>query len=217
MQKYILSLFLLGFTLQIYPQQLSFSVVADPMITWMKTTQKDIQRDGYDFGYNVGLVMDRFFTEHYALSTGLSILNTGGKLHYLDTLKLDLSSGMDTLPGENSVHYGLRYITIPFSLKLQSTEIGYTTLFAHLGINNHINIKATADVSYLEIKEENIKNEINMFSMSYFIGGGVAFSFGGDFGILAGVYLTGAILDVTKNRDYQAYFNMISLRLGLKF
>jgi len=53
--------------------------------------------------------------------------------------------------------------------------------------------------------------------MSYFIGGGVEFSFGGDFAILGGIYLTGAIWDVTTNTDYRAYINMVSLRLGVKF
>jgi hypothetical protein len=208
---------MLVLSLQIYSQRLSFNVVADPGISWMKTNQKEIHRDGYAFGYNIGLVMDRFFTDHYALSTGISILNTGGSLQYFDSLDLDFGSGRDTLPGESSVRYRLRYLTIPFSIKLHSMEIGYTTMFAHLGINNHIRIRATAEVSPLDIKGENIKNEINMFTMSYFIGGGVAFSFGGDFAILAGAYLTGAFLDVTKNNDYQAYFNMISLRLGVKF
>ena len=74
MQKYILSLIILIFSSQIFSQELSFSVVVDPMITWMKTNDQDIQRDGYNFGYNIGLVMDKYFTDSYALSSGLSIL-----------------------------------------------------------------------------------------------------------------------------------------------
>jgi hypothetical protein len=217
MQKYILSLIILAFSSQIFPQKLSFSVVVDPMITWMKTNEEDIQRDGVNFGYNIGLVMEKYFTDDYAISTGISILNTGGNLLYLDSMDFDFGSGMDTLSGGTTVTYNLRYITIPFSLKLNSTEIGYTTMFAHIGINNHINIRSTADIPSRDISGEDIKNEINMFLMSYFIGGGVEFSFGGDFAILGGIYLTGAIWDVTTNTDYRAYINMVSLRLGVKF
>ena len=217
MQKYILSLIILVSSSQIFSQKLSFSVVVDPMITWMKTNEKDIQHDGYNFGYNIGLVMDKYFTDNYALSTGLSILNTGGNLHYLDSIDFDFGSGRDTIPGGTTVTYNLPYITIPFSLKLTSTEIGYTTMFAHIGINNHINIRATADIPSENISMEDIKNEINMFLMSYFIGGGIEFSFGGNFAILGGIYLTGAIWDVTTNTDYRAYINMVSLRLGVKF
>ena len=217
MQKYILSLIILAFSSQIFPQKLSFSVVVDPMITWMKTNDEDIQRDGCNFGYNIGLVMEKYFTDDYAISTGISILNTGGNLLYLDSIDFDFGSGMDTLSGGTTVTYNLQYITIPFSLKLNSTEIGYTTMFAHIGINNHINIRSTADIPSRDFSGEDIKNEINMFLMSYFIGGGVEFSFGGDFAILGGIYLTGAIWDVTTNTDYRAYINMVSLRLGVKF
>jgi hypothetical protein len=217
MQKYGLSLIILAFSSQIFSQKLSFSVVVDPMITWMKTNEKNIQRDGFNFGYNIGLVMDKYFTDDYAISTGLNILNTGGTLHYLDSMDFDFGSGRDTLPGGTTVKYNLQYITIPFSIKLNSTEIGYTTMFAHLGINNHINIRSTADVPSLDISEEDIKNEINMFLMSFFIGGGAEFSFGGNFAVLGGIYLTGAIWDLTTNKDYRAYINMISLRLGVKF
>ena len=217
MQKYILSLIILAFSSQIFPQKLSFSVVVDPMITWMKTNEEDIQRDEVNFGYNIGLVMEKYFTDDYAISTGISILNTGGNLLYLDSMDFDFGSGMDTLSGGTTVTYNLQYITIPFSLKLNSTEIGYTTMFAHIGINNHINIRSTADIPARDISGEDIKNEINMFLMSYFIGGGVEFSFGGDFAILGGIYLTGAIWDVTTNTDYRAYINMVSLRLGVKF
>ena len=217
MQKYILSLIILAFSSQIFSQKLSFSVVVDPMITWMKTNEEAIQRDDVNFGYNIGLVMDKYFTDDYAISTGISILNTGGNLLYLDSMDFDFGSGMDTLAGGTRVTYNLKYITIPFSLKLNSTEIGYTTMFAHIGINNHINIRSTADIPSRDISGEDIKNEINMFLMSYFIGGGVEFSFGGDFAILGGIYLTGAIWDVTTNTDYRAYINMVSLRLGIKF
>ena len=217
MQKYILSLIILAFPAQIFSQALSFSVVVDPALTWMKTNDPDIIREGYKFGYNIGLVMDKFFTDDYALSTGITILNTGGNLHYLDSMAFDFGSGGDTIPGGTTVTYNLQYITIPFSLKLKSSEIGYTTMYAHLGINNHINIKATADVPSLGINGEDIKDEINLFLMSYFIGGGVEYSFGGDFAIVGGLYLSGSFWDVTANTDYKAFINMLSLRLGVKF
>jgi hypothetical protein len=217
MQKYILSLIILVYSPQIFSQKLSFSVVVDPQVTWMKSNSQRIKKEGYNFGYNFGLVMDEYFDDNYAISTGLTILNTGGNLHYLDSMEFDFGSGTDTLPGGTTLKYNLRYITIPFSLKFNSTEIGYTTMFAHIGLNNHINIRSAADVPSQNISGEDIKNEINRFLMSYFIGGGVAFSFGGDFAILGGIYLIGAIWDVTKNKDYRAFINAVALRLGVKF
>lgn len=216
MQKYVLCLIILVFSSQIFSQKLSLGVVVDPMITWMKTNEEDIQRDGYNFGYNFGLVMDQYISDNYTLSTGISILNTGGNLHYLDSIDFDFGSGRDTLPGGTTVSYNLQYITIPFSLRFNSAETGNTLMFAHIGINNHINIRATADIPSQNISGEDIKNEINKFLLSFIIGGGMEISFGGDFAILGGIYFTAAIWDVTTNTDYRAYINMVSLRLGVK-
>ncbi len=217
MQKYILCLIILVFSSQIFSQKLNFSAVVDPMITWMKTNEEDIKRDGYNFGYNFGLVIDQDFSDNYALSSGLSFLNTGGNLHYLNSIDFDLGSGRDSLPGGTTVNYNLQYITIPFTLRINSQEIGNTLMFGQIGINNHFNIKATADIPSRNISGEDIKNEINKFLLSFILGGGMEFSFGGDFAILAGIYLMAAIWDITTNTDYRAYINTISLRLGAKF
>ena len=89
--------------------------------------------------------------------------------------------------------------------------------FAHLGLNTHLNVKATADVNYKEISGEDIRDEIQFFMMSYFIGGGLEYSLGGNTALLGGIYWTSGILDVTKNPDYRVHISSISLRVGVKF
>ena len=89
--------------------------------------------------------------------------------------------------------------------------------YAHLGINNHMNVKATADASSGNINGENIKNEIQFYNMSYFIGGGMEYSLGGNTALIAGIYYTNGIWDVTKNSDFRTTLNAVSLRLGIKF
>ncbi len=161
--------------------------------------------------------MDLYFTENYAFSTGLSILGTGGDLHYLDSLDFRFGGGRDTLPAGSTVKYKLQYLTIPFSLKLKSNEIGYSRFFAHLGLNAHINTRATADVNYNDIKGEDINDEIQFFMMSYFIGAGLEYSLGGNTALIGGIYFTSGILDVMKTEDYRAHVGSISLRVGVKF
>ena len=217
MQKYILSLIILMFSSQIFAQGLSFSVVFDPQITWMNSDSKRIEKEGHNFGFGGGLIMDNYFTENYAFSTGLSILSTGGSLRFLDSLDFQIGGEKDTLPAGSTVKYDLRYLTIPFSLKLKSNEIGYSRFFAHLGINTHLNIKATADVDYKNISGEDIRDEIQFFMMSYFIGGGLEYSLGGNTAIIGGIYFTSGIWDVSSNSDYKAEISSISLRLGIKF
>jgi hypothetical protein len=217
MQKYILSLIILALSTPIFSQGLSFSVVFDPQITWMNSDSKRIGRDGTNFGFGGGLVMDHYFAENYAFSTGLFILGTGGNLSYLDSLDFRFGDGRDTLPAGTVVTYKLQYLTLPFSLKLKSNEIGYSRFFAHLGLNTHINVKATGDADSRNISGEDIRDEINFFMMSYFFGGGMEYSLGGNTAIIGGIYFTSGIWDVTSTKDYRAHVGSVSLRLGVKF
>ena len=217
MQKYILSLIILVSSSQIFAQGLSFSVVLDPQITWMNSDSKRVERNGTNFGFGGGLVMDLYFAENYAFSTGLTILGTGGNLQFLDSIDFQSSGSTDIIPPGSTVKYKLQYITVPLSLKLKSNEIGYSRFFAHLGLNTHINIKATGDVEANNIHGEDIGEEIKTFMMSYFVGGGLEYSLGGNTALIGGLYFTSGILDVTENPDYQANVGSISLRVGVKF
>lgn len=217
MQKYILSVILLASSVQIFGQGLSFSVVVDPQISWMNSDSRRVERDGTNFGIGGGLVMDNYFQENYAFSTGLLIGTTGGTLKYLDSLEFQFAGTRDTLPAGTSVRYKMQYLTIPISLKLKSNEIGYIKFYAHLGINSHINLKATGEVPSAGINGEDIRDEVGFFTMSYFIAAGIEYSLGGNTALLAGVYWTSGIWDVTKNPEYRAHVSSIGLRTGVKF
>lgn len=217
MQKYILSVILLAFSSQIFSQGLSFSVVVDPQITWMNSDTKRIDREGTNLGLGGGLVMDNYFADNYAFSTGLLILSTGGSLNYQDSLDFQFGGNNTILPPGSTLRYKMQYLTIPFGLKLKSNEIGYLKFFANLGLNTHINLKASGTVETENISGETIKDEVNFFMMSYFIGGGVEYSLGGNTALIGGLYFSSGIWDVTKTNDYRAHIGSLSLRLGVKF
>jgi hypothetical protein len=217
MQKYILSLILLSISLQNFGQGISFSVVFDPQVTWMNSDSKRIESDGARFGMAGGLVLDQYFKENYAFSTGIFILGSGGNLHFFDSIDFTAGGTQDTLSPGSTVKYKLQYVTIPISLKLKSNEIGYTRFYAHLGINTHLNVKASGDVEELGLDGEDIRDEVRFFSMSYFIGGGLEYSLGGNTALLGGIYWTSGIWDVTRNDAYRAQISSIALRIGVKF
>lgn len=86
-----------------------------------------------------------------------------------------------------------------------------------MGINSHISIGKTADVSTMNIDNVGIPDEIQFFSMSYFFGGGIEYSLGGKTAILCGIYYTNGFWDVTVEEDYRTTLNAVSLRLGVRF
>jgi len=217
MKKYIFTVILLMFSVLNYGQKISFSVIVEPQMSWMGTDVKTVSSDGSVFGFNAGLVFDKYFAENYAFSSGIFLWNTGGNLNYSDSTEIGFRSGNEILEPNTSMRYRLQYITVPVALKLNSNQIGYTSFYAHLGINNHINVKKSADVASLDIEKVGIPDEIQLFNMSYFIGGGVEYSLGGTTAILGGIYYTHGFLDVTTSNDYRATLNAVSLRVGVRF
>jgi hypothetical protein len=217
MQKYILSFIILILTSPAFSQGLSFSVVVDPQITWMNSDSKRIERSGTNIGIGGGLVMDKYFADNYAFSTGLLILSTGGDLFFNDTLCFHFGDSTYNLENESTLKFKLQYLTVPLSLKLKSNEIGYTRFYAHLGLNTHFNVKASGDEANNDISGEDIKKEVNWFMLSYFIGGGLEYSLGGNTALLGGIYFSSGIWDVTTNDDYRSHVGSVTLRLGVKF
>ncbi len=217
MQKYIFTIVIVLFSLSAFSQKVSFSVVVDPQINWMGTDVKNVTADGSRFGFNFGLVFDKFFTDNYAFSSGVFLWTTGGGLRFDDSTTMSFRSGDEVVPPNSPVTYRLQYLTVPLALKLNSNQIGYFSFFAHLGINNHVVIKKSADVPDLNIERVGIPDEINTFNMSYFIGGGMEYSLGGSTAILAGFYYTKGFLDVTVTQEYKATLGGVSLRVGVRF
>lgn len=219
MKKYVVCVFCLACLTPLYSQGLSFSVFFEPQMSWLTSDIKSITRDEMKAGFNTGLIMDKYFAENYAFSTGISIWNTGGSLFYIDSTGFDFNYGRQPLLANSVMTYRMQYINIPISLKLNSNEIGYIRFFAHPGINTHINIKASADVRSdgTTYENENISDAINTISMSYFIGAGIEYSLGGNTALILGLYYQNGFWDITKTKDYKVTIGSVSLRLGVRF
>jgi len=219
MKKYILTGLLLLGVVSLKSQGISFSMFFEPQVSWLTADTKTVVRDDTRIGFNTGLVMDKYFAENYAFSTGISIWNTGGALFYEDSTLFNFNYEDDWLAPSSVLSYKLQYINIPLSLKLNSNQIGYLSFWAHPGINTHINIKAAADglSDSLSYDNENISDAVNLFNMSYFIGGGIEYSLGGNTAVIFGVYYNSGFLDITQTKDYKATLSSVSLRLGIRF
>jgi hypothetical protein len=219
LKKYILSLIALSmFMANAFSQNLRLGVVANPNISWMKTDLSRIEGDGSRIGFNIGLMVDKYFAEHYAFTTGLSIHSIGGTLRYRDEKVLHTSSSEDpTLPADSRVQYNLQYLHIPWGLKFKTTEIGYSTFFAELGVNTMINIKARANVKAQNISRVGVGEEINLFYMGYHFSGGVEYKIVGNTAIIVGITYMNGFTDVTQKTDEKTLLHCFELRLGVIF
>ncbi|PLX11265.1 MAG: PorT family protein [Marinilabiliales bacterium] len=219
MKKYLLISILLISTVTIFAQNtnLRFTVFVDPKFSWMKSDYNSIDNDGSKFGVNIGLNVDKFFADNYAIMTGISIDNTGGNLNFENVKTLKTGSGNEDLPAGSSILYKLQYIDIPLGLKLKTNEIGYWTFFTHLGLNGGINIKATAEVDGYELQNENISDEVRLFNLGYFIGAGTEYSIGGNAALVVGLTYTNGFIDITDGGDSKVTLGNLAIRVGVLF
>ncbi len=219
MKKYLFISILLLSSIQLFAQKtnLRFTVFVDPKFSWMKSDYNSIENDGTKMGVNIGLNVDNFFADNYALMTGISIDNTGGNLKFDYAKTLQTGSGEEDLPAGSSVNYKLQYISVPLGLKLKTNEIGYWTFFTHLGLNGGINIKATAEVDGFELENENISDEVNLFNLGYYIGAGAEYSIGGNAAIVVGLTYTNGFVDITDGNDSKVTLSNVAIRLGVLF
>lgn len=217
MNKFLLILIILLTPNLIIAQGLRFIVFADPQIAWLKPEVRMIENAGLRGGFIAGLEMDSFFSDNYAFSTGISLSKNGGKLKFNNPATIKFESNTEDIKPGDIVTYKLQYLNIPLGMKFTTREIGYTTVYAKLGLGTHFNIKSHADISSLGVINESLKNEINFFNLSYHFGAGIQYSLGRQTSVVAGFEYRHRFIDIVSSSDFKALLNTFSIRLGLLF
>jgi hypothetical protein len=221
----VLSVILLIFTSGrlVAQEKIGFGVFADPVISWFSSDTKETKNDGARAGFNFGLTFNSYFAPNYAFSTGINILNAGGRLinNTTDTLIMKFNNFSDSVMPGKAVTYNVRYLSIPIGLKFKSNQIGYVTFFTEIGVDPKFLIGGKADIPSQDIKGETATNELNTFNMSYHIMAGIEYSLGGKTAMVFGLGFENNFLDVTKELNNQPSdkikMKMLKLRLGVNF
>jgi hypothetical protein len=199
----------------------TFSVTLDPAVTWFSNDRKELETKGAELALSYGLTLDHFFSEKYALSTGLSITAIGGNLLYDDTVLIRTAYDTVEIPQGTRMKYRLRYVSVPLGLKLKTVEIGYKTFFVDIGLKAMFRINAKASTKDKLLNKDKIKDEIQLFNMAYYFGAGMEYSLGESTAIVGGLYYTRSFLDITKDLNgKQPDFlngNILSIKIGVLF
>ncbi|MCB0480029.1 MAG: outer membrane beta-barrel protein [Flavobacteriales bacterium] len=129
-------------------KKMKFGMMASPTLNWMKSTTNGVDGVGSKVAFNYGLVTDFAIssTKPYYISTGLMVTTTGGIVQ---------SAGAEIYNGSlvqtiNKSDMTIRYIEIPFALKMQSSEIGYSRFTGSFGLGTGFKIAAhqTVETEY---------------------------------------------------------------------
>lgn len=214
----IVAVILFTALLPTFSQGVKFGVYASSQFSWLSPQAKEVKSDGSIVKFSGGLSINKFFAENYAFSTGIAIGGQGGKISYSANSDntLNIYDSTYNLNGK-TVRYDLQYINIPLGLKLQSNEIGYLRFHVLVGFTNQFSINAKAtDETGDDFKDDDIKNEINIYNLGYHFGGGVDYALGEDTSIFLTVVYENGFIDVVKTSP-KISTRVVSLRLGINF
>jgi hypothetical protein len=217
-KRFFVLLFIVNAAIVFAQPTIRLGAHVDPILTWYSPRTSNIERDGARLGYNGGLIVETYFRPNYAFVTGLSLTSLGGNLMYKDSASLSTSSGNNVIiPDNTTVAYNLTYLSLPVALKLKSNEIGYFTYYAQLGFTPQFNIGSRATSTDDLLSKDNVSEEINLFNLSYFFGGGIEYNIGGQTSLIAGIFFNNGFVDVMSSSKHKAILNYLTIRIGMMF
>ncbi len=229
-----------------------FGIFVAPNLSWMKPTANKsddklylLDATGNKMGFSWGLMIDYFFDENYGISTGFQLTSMGGKMN------AELNPNV-AAPATNNIvrsanfEYMLRYVEVPFGLKLLSDELkSGIRVYGQLGVCAGIAIskKANYDVTYTDTnntgaivnKTVNAEDEkiqgtgIAPLLLQMNLGAGIEYPISNKMSFTAGVYFNnGFVPDVTNPKEYDLDYkgkfsdgntrlNSFGLRIGIFF
>lgn len=201
-------------------QDMGFGVHASPTVGWFTSDNSDVTAKGTRAGINFGLSVQKYFSDNYAFSTGISLITAGGNLVNADTVRLELNKPFDVAPGKRQT-YRVKYLAVPVGIRLRSNQIGYMSFFVDTGLDPHLILGGKIDVPSQGIDWENARNELKNMGLGYHVTGGVEYSLGGTTSIVAGIRFDSNFTDVTKENGSQPkdgiHHKMLGLHLGMNF
>ena len=103
-----------------------FGLKAAPQISWMKPNADSYSSNGAKLGFGWGFIAEFNFTENHSIATGFNMLFNGGKLQFPTT--------QGSISGTMNRNYFLKYLELPFSLKMRTNPINGFKYFGRVGL-----------------------------------------------------------------------------------
>lgn len=193
-----------------------FGLKAAPALSWFNPDNKKFSNERYRIGFGYGLITEFGISKNYAFSTGLEVLNAGGRLifpqspdsTYYAVLNEDVTPNRtDTFLLSKRI-YMLRYVNIPLHLKLKTNQIGPMTYFGEFGFDASILWKAHSDdfgsfIGELPITlpDVDIAKDANFIRLALNIGLGAEYNLSGSTSVVFSVNYNNGFTNALKKNS----------------
>lgn len=189
-------------------------LVASPNLGWIKPNDKDFKADGTRAGIGGGLIMDVYFTKNYGISTGLQIMNVGGKVAY--------NGGVI-----NNYTFKNQYVQVPFGLKMKTNDFSGFNIYGLFGVTAEYCFRARYDLdNIISVRNEDAKADdlVRSLRLGLNVGLGTEYNIAGSTSLFAGFTYNNGIVGAYKENDAVGFntttsgnLNYFALNLGVLF
>jgi len=223
MKKALLALFISGVTIGAASAQVEIGLKVSPSVTHLRAdspTAYGFQNEKSKLGIGGGIIVDYFFGQNYAFSTGLELTGKGGTVSYFD-------------PARNArvnQKIGLQYLQVPVTVKLFTNDIATDTkLYFQLGasLNAAIAGRINDDKRFVDpatMEETKASKHVIIPDAGLRAGFGVEYQLGQSTKVLAGLSYHRGLLNIDNYfgdergfKDVELKNSEFALDLGIKF
>lgn len=235
MKKLILPLLALAATIGTASAQVEIGLKISPSITSLRADSPASTAIGDNFtgsdskiGFGGGLVVDYFFGENYAFSTGLLLTGKGGTISYNETK--NATGGGNGLNFTNSLKISTQYLELPLSVKLFTNEIASATrLYFQVGgsLNVPIGTRINGEKFYVDPSNNasvKASNYVYFIDADALAGLGAEYQLGKSTKVFAGISYHRGLVDIDHYFESDRGFKDVTIKnsgfaldLGMKF
>lgn len=196
----------------------TFGMKIGPSFDWAGSKNNTIQNEGARMGFRWGLVADYYFSENYAIVTGLNVNYLRGHYSYADKMEFPIDS-VNSLYAMGNVdrRYKATTFEIPVALKMVTEEFGPFSFFAQVGGSFGYTRKALAkddftgtgdDVAYQysDVDYVSAKAQYNPIHVALNVAVGAQFIIKGSTRAFADLYYSRDLLNGIEMIKYSRYY-----------
>lgn len=230
MKKVFLALVVLVAAVSTASAQVEIGLKVSPSITSLRaesTTKNAFASDGSQLGFSGGLVVDYFFGENYAFSTGLELAGKGGSVRYTDYYNNGVGIGNAF---QTSYKMSTQYLQVPLTVKLFTNEIATATrLYFQVGgsLNVPIGTRINGSKFYTDPAtgtENKAGDYVYFFDADALVGAGAEYTLGQSTKLFAGLGYHRGLVDIDHYFESKRGFSDVTIKnssfgldLGIKF
>ena len=235
MKKLLLALFTLAATIESASAQVEIGLKISPSITSLRADSPtstaigdNFASAGSKFSFGGGLVVDYFFGENYAFSTGLLLAGKGGTISYNETK--NATGNGNGLNFTNTLKISTQYLELPVSVKLFTNEIATATrLYFQVGgsLNVPIGTRINGEKFYTDPSNNtSVKagDYVRFLDADALAGAGAEYKLGTSTKLFAGLSYHRGLVNIDnyfestrKFKDVTIKNSGFALDLGIKF